>query len=226
MSIKNKNSKVNSSQAAKELSIYYNHAKNIIQTRLQEFENIWKKGSEKDIFAELAFCLLTPQSKARVCWQAIERLRNNGLLYKGDMNEIRNELKGIRFKNKKAFYIVWARSFFSKNGKINIRSRLQEISDVNELREWLVKHIKGMGYKEASHFLRNIGFGKDIAILDRHILKNLKLFNVIQEIPGSLSRKKYLEIEKRMREFSKQIQIPMEHLDFVLWFKETGEVFK
>jgi len=153
-------------------------------------------------------------------------LRDNGLLYEGDINEIRNELKGIRFKNNKAAYIVSARNFFSENGKINIRSLLREFSDVNEIREWLVKHIKGMGYKEASHFLRNIGLGKNIAILDRHILKNLKLFNVIQDIPISLSRKKYLEIEKRMREFSKRIQIPMEHLDFVLWFKETGEVFK
>lgn len=94
------------------------------------------------------------------------------------------------------------------------------------LRKFCVEKIKGIGFKEASHFLRNIGFGQNIAILDRHILKNLKLYNVIDVIPDNLSEKKYLEIENKMRGFSKKIGIDIEHLDFVLWYKEAGEVFK
>ena len=86
--------------------------------------------------------------------------------------------------------------------------------------------MKGIGYKEASHFLRNIGFGEHLAILDRHIMKNLKLLGIIDEIPISLTRKKYLEIEQRMVKFSKKVKIPMKHLDLVLWYKETGEIFK
>jgi N-glycosylase/DNA lyase len=74
--------------------------------------------------------------------------------------------------------------------------------------------------------LRNIGFEQDLAILDRHIVKNLQLLGVIEEIPGSLSRRGYLDTEKRMMEFSKAIQIPMSHLDLVIWYKETGEIFK
>lgn len=83
-----------------------------------------------------------------------------------------------------------------------------------------------MGYKEASHFLRNIGKGQDLAILDRHILKNLKLLNVIEKIPDSMPPKKYLELEQTMREFSKEIGIPLDHLDIVLWYKETKKIFK
>jgi len=90
----------------------------------------------------------------------------------------------------------------------------------------LVKSIKGIGYKEASHFLRNIGLGEDLAILDRHILKNLKLLGVIEKIPKSLSRKKYFEIEGKMYEFAKEIQIPIGCLDLLLWYKQTGEIFK
>ena len=59
-----------------------------------------------------------------------------------------------------------------------------------------------------------------------HILKNLKSLEVITEIPSSLSKKKYLEIEKKMRKFAKEINIPMNHLDLLLWYKETGEIFK
>ena len=74
--------------------------------------------------------------------------------------------------------------------------------------------------------LRNLGFGENIAILDRHILKNLKELNVIEEIPKSISEKKYYEIEEKMREYSKFSKIKMDELDLVLWYKQTGEIFK
>ena len=90
----------------------------------------------------------------------------------------------------------------------------------------VVANIKGLGYKEASHFLRNIGLGGDLAILDRHILKNLALLGVIDEVPASPSKKMYLEIEKKMIDFSREAKIPMSHLDLLLWYKEAGEVFK
>jgi len=80
--------------------------------------------------------------------------------------------------------------------------------------------------KEASHFLRNIGLGKDLAILDRHILKNLKEYGVINEIPKSITKKVYIAIEDKMREFSKRINIPMDELDLLFWSKETGIIFK
>ena len=93
-------------------------------------------------------------------------------------------------------------------------------------RDILVKDIKGMGYKEASHFLRNIGFGQDIAILDRHILRSLKRYGVIDDIPKSLTGRRYFEIEGKMREFSKRLGLGLVYLDFIFWYMGTGEVFK
>ena len=69
-------------------------------------------------------------------------------------------------------------------------------SDGRDLRAWLVREVKGLGWKEASHFLRNIGF-RDLAILDRHILRNLRRHGVIRTIPASLPEKRYLAIEGR-----------------------------
>ncbi len=109
---------------------------------------------------------------------------------------------------------------------MNIKSQITQFKNTQEAREWLVNGVKGIGYKEASHFLRNIGFGEELAILDRHILRNLKELGVIHEIPLSLSKKKYFEIEKKMKEFSRSVNIPMSHLDLVFWYKETGEIFK
>lgn len=203
----------------------YEKIKPQIEKRLQEFKELYKNGSDERIFAEMAFCLLTPQSKAKVCWAAIERLMENGLLYTGSPSEILPHLKGVRFSDRKAEYIVRAREMFY-DGRWHLKSFIDSFDDVFRLREWLVQNVKGYGYKEASHFLRNIGKGENLAILDRHILKNLALLGVIPEVPKSLSRSRYLYIEDEMRKFSEKIGIPMDHLDLLLWYKEAGEVFK
>ena len=153
-------------------------------------------------------------------------MSDKNLLLKDKKNRIAEELNIVRFKNKKAEYIVEARKLFSSKGRIFIKSKIKRFSNVYTAREWLVRNAKGIGYKEASHFLRNIGSGENFAILDRHILKNLKSLGVIQKIPDSLSRSRYYNIERRMKKFSEKINIPMSHLDLLMWYKETGEVFK
>lgn len=211
-----------------ELNETYAKIKKDIEGRITVFKGIWEKGGNREIFTELAFCLLTPQSKARGAEKAINALLANGKLFGGTPEEIREELNVVRFKNKKAEYIVEAREKYSKNGEIIFKDILKEKmkAGIISTRDWLVKDIKGIGYKEAGHFLRNVGFGEEVAILDRHILKNLKRFEVIGEIPETITPKIYHEIEKKMVEFSEKIGIPMDHLDFLFWYNEAGEVFK
>lgn len=212
--------------AINQIKTIYSIKKQEILSRLEEFEKSWSYKNDEEIFTELAFCILTPQSKAKPCWDAIVKLKVQDLLLKGNAEQIRQGLRGVRFRNKKTKYIVKARRSFMNDGRISIKPVLSMFTDIHECREWLVKNIDGLGYKEASHFLRNIGFGEKIAILDRHILKNLNQIRIIKEIPKSMSRAKYMQIEKDMIEFSKKIDIPLSHLDLLLWHKETGEIFK
>jgi N-glycosylase/DNA lyase len=65
-----------------------------------------------------------------------------------------------------------------------------------------------------------------MAILDVHILRNLQKYGVIDKVPSSLTKKTYLDIEARMRKFSRKVRIPLEELDLLFWSKETGFVFK
>jgi len=203
----------------------YKKIKPDILKRINEFQSVWSEADEKRLFQELAFCLLTPQSKALNAWKTIIILTENQKLLKGNTASIAEDLNLVRFRNNKASYLVEAREMFFNNSK-GIRKTLTEFSSVSEKRNWLNKNIKGYGLKESSHFLRNIGFGKEIAILDRHILRNLLNYKVINEIPKSISEKKYYEMESRMKDFSYKINIPLEYLDFVLWFKETNKLFK
>lgn len=210
----------------KKIQDIYKSIKVDIKKRLKEFEELYIKANEEEIFVELAFCILTPQSKAKNAWKAISNLRDTGLLFNGKAEEIADELNIVRFKNNKARYLVLLRELMTKENKIQAKSILKEAGNIKEQREWLVENVKGIGYKEASHFLRNIGFGQELAILDRHILKNLVNFEVITEIPKTINKKNYLEIEQKMKKISKELDISMAELDLVLWYKEAGEIFK
>ncbi|MBI2579285.1 MAG: N-glycosylase/DNA lyase [Candidatus Aenigmarchaeota archaeon] len=205
-----------------ELSERYRQKKQEIESRLLDFKNM-KNASEKDIFAELCFCLLTPQSKAKTCWRAIEKLKDNGKLYDGSQQEVLAWLAGVRFNVGKSSYIVEARKLFHNGTDFAVREKLPQ--EPAKAREWLADNVKGMGMKEASHFLRNIGY-EGLAILDRHILRHLHGNGVIEEAKPPSTRKKYMEIEGKFRAFSENAGIPMDHLDLLWWSEEAGEIFK
>lgn len=198
----------------------------IIIKRLDEFKTIVNDDDER-IFEELAFCLCTPQSKATVCWSAITSLMNNGLLLSGTKEKIRPFLNAVRFGDSKSEYIVKARELFSRDGQIKIKEKILSMPNPVELRDWLAENVNGLGLKEASHFVRNIGLSDNkVAILDRHILKNLVEYGVIAEIPKSLTEKIYLEIEQKTKDFAEELEIPLDELDLLLWSEETGTIFK
>ncbi len=208
-----------------EIKEIYKKVKKDISKAIKGYKEAWE-GDEKKVFAEIAFCILTPQSKARNAWQAITVLVENGLLYKGKPEEIAEYLNIVRFKNNKSRYLVELRKLMTEDGVLQPKKILTGKGNTFEKREWILKNIKGMGLKEANHVLRNLGFGEEIAILDRHILRNLAKLNVIDDVPKSMTVKKYYEIEEKMREYSKFSKIRMDELDLVLWYKEAGEVFK
>lgn len=204
----------------------YKKIKKKIEKRLKEFKEISKKADVEKLFEELVFCILTPQTKAVDCARAVENLKGKNLIFKGSEEEISKEINFIRFKNKKAKYIVNAREIFFKNGKNNLINFLNSYKDEKILREELVKKIKGFGLKEASHFLRNIGRAKNLVIIDRHILRTAFKYGIIKKIPENLNKKNYYEIENKILEFSKKIKIPPNHLDLLFWYDSKKYFFK
>jgi N-glycosylase/DNA lyase len=220
LQLKSKNEYLN------EITNEYSNIKSDISTRLAEFEQMGLHGSDLDLFCELAFCLFTPQSKAKSCSEAVSRLLDKDLILSGSPEQLSDELNIVRFKYTKAKNLIAARDLFIDSGELSFKKKLEKFQSPFEIRDWLVDNVKGMGYKEASHFLRNIGMGEKLAILDRHILKNLTQLGVIDDVPSSITPKKYMEIEKKLLSFAYEIKIPAEHLDLLLWYKQTGEIFK
>lgn len=190
--------------------------RDVIDKRLLEFES-WGKMSYKEWFSELCFCLLTANSRAKTAINIQKELEFEGFLNKSfDELSFCIRKNKHRFHNVKAKYIVFARKY------VNIKEILEF---EGERREWLVKNILGLGYKEASHFLRNIGFF-DYAILDRHIINLMFDEGLIDARPKSLNRKVYLEIEGLFREIAKRCCMSLAELDLYMWYIKTGEVLK
>lgn len=199
-----------------------------IRARLFEFEEVWRKGSDARLWEELVFCIFTAGASARMGLKSIDAVRP--LLLEGKRSEMTQALKRAgahRFPVARPGYIVVARSYLREHCGLRLRERLESFADPIERRDWLAqeKRIKGLGYKEASHFLRNIGL-KGHAILDKHVLRCLADLKVVDSPRPPSTRRRYLEIEEKLRRLARDVHVDFEELDLVLWSMKTGEVLK
>jgi len=209
-----------------ELRAEYAGKRDAIAERLRDFRAIGTLSDER-LFEELCFCILAVQSKAHSADAAVHALADDGLLWDGRASEVAAHLRHrTRFHNHKAAFIVRARDRFFGDHGMSLKKALDAASSPDETRAWFVREVDGLGWKEASHFLRNVGRGEDLAILDRHILRNLVGHGVVLRMPRTLTAHRYLFIEERMRRFAGELGIGMAALDLLFWSRETGEIFK
>ncbi|MCW3994029.1 MAG: N-glycosylase/DNA lyase [Candidatus Bathyarchaeota archaeon] len=192
--------------------------KNLVDTRLREFKEIGN-GSSNTIFKELCFCILTANFNAERSMKIQRQIGDEFLtISKSDLARKLREL-GHRFPDTRARYVVDARKY-----KNLLKDIVKTFNDGNELREWIVKNVKGIGYKEASHFLRNIGY-TSFAIIDFHIIDVLTKHNIIEK-PNVLTKRKYLEIEDLLGKIARKSNVNLAELDLYLWYMETGKILK
>ena len=189
----------------------------VVQSRINEFR-IKGQSDPKEIFKELCFCILTANYTSEGGMRIQNTIDNDFLTLPEPRLASRLKQLGHRFPNSRARYIAAARVHTSQIIKL--------LATKNEpiIREWLVENVLGLGYKESSHFLRNIGY-LNLAILDFHIIDVLVRHKVIRK-PKTLSKKNYLGIEKKLEKISRATGLSQGELDFYLWYMETGKVLK
>lgn len=190
----------------------------LVSRRINEFESLGRK-SDNGIFKELCFCLMTANCAARKCIDVQDDVGDGFFVLNEKQLQRRLKELGYRFHNRAPWFIE-AREKFGDS----IKKILKNFKTETEAREFLVKNVKGLGYKESSHFLRNIGY-KDLAIIDFHIIDVLVSHGIINR-PKTMSRKVYLETEEILRNIAKRTKISLAELDLYLWYMETGEVLK
>ena len=192
--------------------------KETIDSRMRGFGEAGK-GNEERIFSELCFCLLTANFNAE---RSIRIQNEMGKEFHCMPNEkLRGKLRalGHRFPNRRADFICEARQH-----KHKLKGIIESAKDERELRNWLAENVKGLGLKEASHFLRNIGFG-NVAIIDFHIADILAENGLIEK-QKAVTKNKYFEIEKVLEKIAEKAKMSLAELDLYLWYLETGKVLK
>ena len=197
-----------------------------IAARLGEFDEIRSSGSDLNLLEEMVFCFFTGGCSARMGLNALAAVRP--ILLDGDQAMLAKALSGVhRYPNARARYVVASREFLRERFNLEIRKQIESFDCRLARRDWLVKEkgIKGLGYKEASHYLRNIGF-KGYAILDKHVLNCLFELKIIDDPKPPNTRTKYLKIEENLRQLTEMTQIDFDELDLVLWSMKTGVILK
>ena len=197
-----------------------------IKRRLSEFQDIRKNATDERLWEEMVFCFFTGGCSARMGIRSVEAVRP--LLLAGNHAELAAALIGRhRYPNARAGYIVASREFLQQHCGLRLREKLESFDEDLARRDWLVKEkrIKGLGYKEASHYLRNIGYG-GYAILDKHILRSLAELGIIDAPQPPNTRTKYLATEEKLKNLAEVTGIDFDELDLVLWSMKTGEILK
>jgi len=220
----------------------YESKKPRIKERLQQFEKFFNEpyswyyingelkllpSETKDdnrIFEELCFCIFTANTSAEMGAKAVDAVRN--VLINGNALDMTRRLEGIyRFNNLRPEFIVHTRTHLKNTLNFELKKKIKSFKGKNELRDFFVSSVKGFGYKEASHFLRNIGF-KGYAILDKHIINSLYEFGILETNQKPKNPKEYLGIEQKFIGFSKDIGIDTDELDLLLWSRKNGRILK
>lgn len=210
-----------------ELQQSYQEKRAAIRTRLAEFARLQRQADDARLFEELVYCIFTAGASARMGLNSVERVRR--YLLRGGQERLENALVGAhRYPRARAGYIVSTRSFLRRECGLRMRDLLASFgNDAEARRDFFAasKGIKGIGYKEASHYLRNIGY-RGYAILDKHILRTLHECGVLDSPEPPATKKKYLAAEAHMRKFARELTIDFDELDLLLWSSKTGEILK
>ncbi|MFP3951308.1 MAG: N-glycosylase/DNA lyase [Candidatus Bathyarchaeia archaeon] len=193
----------------------------VVKKRVNEFKSM-QAAPSRVWYEELVYCLLTAYSSAELGQRCLDSLCTEGLLVDGTLEEIVEcvTAEGHRFANQRSEYIHQTRHLANK-----IKAIITGFKNTKDARNWLKKNIKGIGWKESSHYLRNVGY-LDLAIIDRHILSNMKEHGLIEDESLSLTKRRYLRYEGILKRVAKKVGIPVGEMDLYLWYRKTGEVLK
>ena len=209
-----------------ELKHIYQRKQREIRDRLAEFEEVGRAGSDERLFEELTFCIYTAGASARMGLRCVESVRP--VLMSGSLQDIQRALDHRhRWPDARGAYVYETREYLRDYCGLRMRELLDSFGGAEERRDFFAANrgVRGLGYKEASHFLRNIGY-RGYAILDKHILARLAEFGVIENPKPPSNKKRYLEKEARLKQFAGSIDIDFDELDLLLWFTKAGEILK
>lgn len=215
---------------------------NMMCHEIQKMDNSkskWQSYSEEDLLYEIAICMFSSQMVFEIAVAIVDYLKMAGLLeikkimaqlelYENKLlttlsNPIPIDLNGVphqirpRFNNRLAKMLTSTIVKLYRE-KISVYEILCFSNSAQHARKCLIEIISGFGPKQASLFLRRIGFCYELAILDRHILHYLQMKNVINSKSANLSNLMvYEKIEKEFQTLANESGVSVGCFDLAVW---------
>ena len=200
----------------------------------------WTTYTEKHLLFEVVVCTFSSQMPFELAVAAAERMRDVGILSESTIYKLQNEqlkkqvekelkipltieINGVKQKRLPRFNKRLA-SLFSqtvaavyREGR-SLHSLLSSSNDSLEARSRLVDVIHGFGPKQASLFLRRIGFCTNLAVLDTHILDYLFARTGVRPKQSSLSNlPRYEKVESDFNVIAASFGHPVGEVDLAMW---------
>lgn len=204
----------------------------LIEDRIRAREtHRWR---EFELRKELVGCVLSSQVRHEMAVATTENLEQAGLLDDGWWNDVQDNDFGLevfrvlsgqrcdlarsrayRFPKVRAAQLSQARDALAK---LPLVARLASDRSPRSLRQDLVADIAGLGPKQASMFLRNIGRSYDLAILDTHVLHFMDMHDLLsmtQVRIGTVAG--YERAERLAVDYAQTLGYPVGFLDWAIW---------
>ncbi|MBB6503763.1 N-glycosylase/DNA lyase [Sphingomonas endophytica] len=188
---------------------------------------------ERRLWWELSCCLLSSQVPYALAAAASDRIAKSDLLILPHADEadladdlttllttplsMSGSLRRYRFPHARARQL--AATTVAIHASAGSLSELIRVAGTGEaVREWLVANAPGIGPKQASMFVRNVGLSYELAILDRHVLNYMTALDITPTpIPTTSSLPRYLKGETALRVHADDIGVSVGLLDWAIW---------
>lgn len=197
----------------------------------------WEDMDEKSILRELIICILGSGVRYELAAAYADEILSNPTFISQQQSEpsLADEISSIlslptyckiekkqytkyRYPKRGAKHV--ARSIKSIRDKhSSIKKLLKKKLDTRHLRKELIILCPGIGPKQGSHFLKNIGYTEDIAVLDRHIVRYMEAAEKNEICKRTLSRlDNYELVEKRFQKITEKFSHSPSIVDQSMWF--------
>jgi len=186
---------------------------------------------ESRLWEVLVSCVLGSATKYEDAECAMHRLKGGALLNAWEAAFDEGELvsdtrirlrdrtsigRAYRFPETRARWLAEAASSIYGQ-KDSLAALLAAYQDPLDIRRLLSSSVRGLGPKQSSLFLRNIGISDDLAVIDRHVLRYLWWSGLADSVapPASLSR--YERLEDLLRRRAWAVGLPLGVFDIAVW---------
>ena len=188
---------------------------------------------EEMLWRELSCCVLSSQVSYELAQSVASAIKAEGVLpsahtkWEWVAQDLRSVLertfyvsgRPCRYRFPKAKSAQLAKTWAAiKAESETLREFLIEFNDIVSLREWMVRHAPGLGPKQSSMFLRNVGLTLDLAVLDRHVLRYMEAIDLLEEGGHHVATfRDYRTTEGVLRRHADELGYRVGLLDWAIW---------